>query len=126
MNLAAYLQMEVKPLAAYVPECEKRQKEQEQLKSAERRMGPNHGCENANRAKHEQAVERYTKAMRGTWARTVEIENRLGLCRAGCMPNLLKWEKMGIVERRKAGPSGNWNRRIGYEWRMVSPASEKG
>ena len=119
MNLANYLQMNVIPLADRIPACEKRQKEQEQLKAAQRRMGPNHNCENANRAKHEQAVARYKEAMRGTWTRTVDIEHRLGLCRTGCMPNLLKWESMGIVERRKHGPSIKWNRRIGYEWRML-------
>ena len=119
MNLAAYLQMEVKPLADYVPECEKRQKEKAKVVYAERKMGANKRCENANRAKHEQAVARYREAVRGTWTRTVDIEHRLGLCRAGCMPNLLKWESMGIVERRKHGPSIKWNRRIGYEWRML-------
>ena len=119
MNLAAYLQMEVKSLAEYTPACEVRQREK-----AKQSWGPNKNCAKANVAKHQQAVDRYAKAMRGTWATTAQIEDRLGMGRATCTPNLRRWLELGLVERRKAGPSDKWNRRIGYEWRMVNPASD--
>lgn len=115
MNLAAYLQMKVKTLDEYTPACQQRQKEQERKKA--KKLDRN--CENANRAKHAQAVERYREAMRGTWATTHELETRLGMGRATCGPNLRKWEEMGLVERRKVGPPDKWNRRKGYEWRWM-------
>jgi hypothetical protein len=120
MNLTAYLNMEVTPLAQYVPDCERRQKEKARAKS----FGPNKNCANANKAKHQQAVARYKSVMGDGWTTTTQIENRLGMSRASCTPNLRKWEEMGLLVRRKVGPTDKWNRRKGYEWRWTSSASE--
>lgn len=116
MNLASYLQMAVIPLADRAPVCEKRQREKAKKSTL---MGPNKNCANANKAKHDQAAERYKAAMRGTWATTKQLEDRLGMSRACCTPNLRKWESMGLVECRKIGPSDSWTRQKGIEWRWL-------
>lgn len=116
MNVAAYLSRPVTPLSDWIPPCEKAKKD----KAKSRQQAFSHkNCKDANAAKHNQAADRYRSAMNGEWCSTRTIENRLGMSRSSCMPNLNKWLEMGLLEKRTVGGDDNWNRMKGFEWRFV-------
>lgn len=115
MDLALYLSTPVKPLADYTPACELRQKE----KGKKPARPDSLRCVEANKAAHEQAITRYREVMGEQWVSTKLIESRLGMSRSSCTPNLLKWEKMELVEKRKIGDVKSWTRMKGNEWRFV-------
>lgn len=111
MNLAKMLAATVKPLSAYEPACQKRQRTVQKASSTV----------NANVAKHMKSITAYRNVWRGAeWLTTAQIEQRLGRGRSCCLPTLTKWAADGILERRKIiGANGRWNRRLGVEWRWL-------
>lgn len=115
MNLAAYMSRPVQSLADRVPPCKNLQKEKQKMP-----QGFAHGnCVAANVAKREQAIARYKVAMAGEWCSTRTIENRLGMSRSSCTPNLNKWLGLELLEKREVGGDTNWNRMKGFEWRFA-------
>ena len=102
------LAVEVKPLSAYEPACQKAQREGRTVKVVK----PAHIKRHAN------SIAAYTKVMGDAWVPTKTIESRLGFARASALGTLREWEELEIVERRKIGGEANWNLRKGYEWRF--------
>lgn len=74
----------------------------------------------ANKAKHHIAIERFRAAMKDEWVATTIIERRLGTGRGCVLPTLNKWADQGIVVRRKKGEEKSWTRCVGYEWRLAA------
>lgn len=108
MNIAQMLNCKVTPLSQYQPS--------EPQKKTGRSGNPAPDNTIPNAAKQAKAIARYSKAMRGGWAGTAVIEQRLGMGRSCALVTLNKWLKLKIVERRPVG--GVFNRNKGFEWRI--------
>ena len=107
MNLATLLAMEVTPLSKVVIQPEPR------AVKSRKNTGP------ANDARHAAAVAKYRAVMGGEWVPTWVIESELGLGPGCALPNLHKWEKLNLVEKKSASPDGAFRRYPGYVWRFV-------
>ena len=72
----------------------------------------------ANKARQEQAQERYKEVMGDEWIGTNRLERRLGYNRSSILSTLVSYEKKGLVEKRpyKDEP---FNCRKGWEWRWI-------
>ena len=70
----------------------------------------------ANKARQEQAQERYKAAMGDEWIGTNRLERRLGYNRSSILSTLVGYAKKGLVEKR---PYNNepFNCRKGWEWK---------
>jgi len=114
MMFSTMLATQVKPLSAYQPECQKREKD----KRANRTIKP------AHIKRHDNSLKAYREVMGDEWVPTKTIESRLGFARASALGTLRTWEEDKIVERRKVGGEVNWCLRKGYEWRFCPVKGE--
>jgi hypothetical protein len=111
MNFAQMLMTPVTPLGERVPPP--------YIPKGELQKEWKRSHQEANKVSHERAVAKFKSVMTEEWTPTNIIETRLGLTRSSGSPSLYKWEKKGIVERRKVGGAAGWTKRKGYEWRFV-------
>ena len=72
-------------------------------------------CAAANKARHAKTVAKYQAVMGKEWVKTSLIEARRGVARTACYETLMKYLKMGLLERRPIG--GKLTKNKGHEWR---------
>jgi hypothetical protein len=71
----------------------------------------------ANAVVQSKAIRKYTAAIGPKWSKTADIATRLGMERMSIFKQLVRYYKLGILERRPLGGKP-YNHHTGWEWRV--------
>ena len=107
MNLVQMLNAKVTPLSQWEPPPSKK------------RGAPKVPiAQTSNTVRHNNSVGKYRAVLGTTWNTTDEIERKMGLRSRGSGSTMTAWFRKGLLDRRPAGNTPEYNSRKGYEWRF--------
>lgn len=112
MNFAQMLMQDVKPLPPATAEGQRKAKVTRVKKNTWSDMTK------ARVVRCAETLEKYRKAVGPEWRSACSIAERAGMARASMFKQLEVYVAKGVLERRAAGGKA-FNRRSGWEWRVV-------